>query len=58
VKGMNCTDLLKVIWKQYPSVPNTHGTKVTLGFAMKNLGFDSKDHSNVPYYKAVPLKVA
>ena len=58
VKGMNCTDLLKVIWKQYPSVPNTHGTKVTLGFAMKSLGFDSKDHSNVPYYKAVPLKVA
>ena len=58
VKGMNCTDLLKVIWKQYPSVPNTHGTKVTLGFAMKSLGFDSKDHSNVPYYKAIPLKVA
>ena len=58
VRGMNCTELLGIIRKQYPSLPNTHSVKIQLGSAMKSLGFESKDHSNVPFYKAVPLKAA
>ena len=58
VRGMNSTELLGIIRKQYPSLPNTHSVKIQLGSAMKSLGFESKDHSNVPFYKAVPLKAA
>ena len=58
VKSMSCSELLKIIRRQYPSVPDTHSSKITIGIAMNSFGYESKDHSNVPYYKAVPLKVA
>ena len=55
VKTMNSTELLKIIQREYPSVPSTHGTKVSIGTAMKELGFEHKEHSHVAYYKVVPL---
>ena len=58
VKTISCTEMISIIQKDYPSVKNNHSTKVTLGSAMKELGFEQKKHSNVAYYKAVPLKAA
>ena len=29
-----------------------------VGLAMKALGYESTDHSNVPFYKVVPLHAA
>ena len=58
VKTMNSTEMLKIIQKEYPSVKNTHGTKVSIGTAMKELGFEHKEHSHVAYYKVVPLHTA
>jgi predicted P-loop ATPase len=58
VKTMNSTEMLKIIQKEYPSVQSTHGTKVSIGTAMKELGFEHKEHSHVAYYKVVPLHSA
>ena len=55
VKTMNSTEMLKIIQREYPSVPSTHGTKVSIGTAMKELGFEHKEHSHVAYYRVVPL---
>ena len=58
VKTMNSTEMLKIIQREYPSVQSTHGTKVSIGTAMKELGFEHKEHSHVAYYKVVPLHTA
>ena len=55
VKTMNSTEMLKIIQREYPSVPSTHGKKVSIGTAMKELGFEHKEHSHVAYYKVVQL---
>ena len=57
-KMMNSKMLLLQIQKDYPSVEINHGNKVRIGKAMSSLGYESADHSNVPYYKVIPLKVA
>ena len=58
VKTMNSTEMLKIIQREYPSVQSTHGTKVSIGTAMKELGFEHKEHSHMAYYKVVPLHSA
>ena len=58
VKTMNSTQMLEVICKEYPSVKINHSTKVHLGFAMKELGFEHSKTGNVAYYKVVPVKAA
>jgi hypothetical protein len=58
VKAMNSQQLLEVIKKEYPSLPATHSTKVHLGLAMKELGFERISHGNQAFYKAVPQKAA
>ena len=58
VKTMNSTEMLKIIRREYPSVKNTHGTKVSIGTAMKELGFEHKEHSHMAFYKVVPLHSA
>ena len=35
-----------------------HGNKVRVGQAMKTLGYESADRSNVTFYKVIPLKAA
>jgi predicted P-loop ATPase len=57
-KLMNSKMLLTHIQHQYPSVDINHGNKVRIGQAMTNLGYESADHSNVPFYKVIPLEAA
>ena len=57
-KLMNGDQLIAVIQGEYPTLPNTPGTKVKLGKAMKALGYESKSHSNIPFYQVVPLKAS
>ena len=58
VKTMNSIQVLKVIQAQYPLVKTNHSTKVHLGQAMKELGFEHTEHSYVAYYKVIPIKAA
>ena len=59
VKAMNCTQMLELISKEYPSLKKTVSTKVHLGLAMKELGYEYITHANMAFYKAVPIdKVA
>ena len=55
---MSSKMLLGHIQKLYPSVDINHGNKVRVGQAMSTLGYEFADHSNVPFYKVIPLKVA
>jgi len=57
-KSMNSKMMLKQIQKDYPSVEITHSNRIKIGLAMKALGYESTDHSNVPFYKVVPIKAA
>ena len=58
MKPMNGGDIIKLIQKEYPSVKSDHSTKVHLGFAMKELGFEHTYRGNIVHYRVVPLKVA
>ena len=57
-QSLTSTEVLKVIRADFPSVEITQGTKVSLGQAMKELGFTHTAAKNVPHYKVIPLKVA
>ena len=57
-KLMNSKMLLSHIQHYYPSVDTSHGNKVRVGQAMTTLGYESADHSNVPFYKVIPLNAA
>ena len=57
-KLMNSKMLLEHIQHAYPSIDISHGNKVRVGQAMKTLGYESTDHSNIPFYKVIPLKAA
>ncbi|WP_028902932.1 VapE domain-containing protein [Prevotella sp. P6B4] len=58
VKAMNCTQMLELISKEYPSLKKTISTKVHLGFAMKDLGFEHTERGHVKYYNVVPVDAA
>ena len=55
---MKSGDIVKLIQSEYPSIKNDHSTKVHLGLALKELGFEGKDHGHQTYYKVIPLKAA
>lgn len=57
-KLMNTKMLLSHIQKEYPTVEINHGNKVRVGVAMTNLGYNYADHSNVAFYKVIPLRAA
>ena len=57
-KSMNSKMMLKYIQKDYPSVEINHSNRIKVGLAMKALGFGWTDHSNVPFYKVVPISAA
>jgi len=57
-QSLTSTEVLKVIQADFPSVEITQGTKVSLGQAMKELGFTHTAAKNVPHYKVIPLKAA
>ena len=58
VKSMNTTEMLEIIHDAYPNVAVTTKAKVELGRALVSLDYEHKSHSNVAYYKAVPLHAA
>ena len=55
---MKSGEIVELIRHEYPSIQNTHSTKVSLGIAMKELGFEGKDHNHQTYYKVVSLLAA
>lgn len=57
-KAMSSTDLLHMIRNEYPLVADTHSSKVHIGLAMKDFGYEFTIRSNVPFYKVVPLLAA
>lgn len=58
VKVMNCTQMLELISKEYPSLKKTVSTKVHLGLAMKDLGFEHTERGHVKFYNVVPVDAA
>lgn len=58
VVKMNCTQILDEIAKEFPSLKKTMSTKVHLGYAMKNLGFNHTERGHVKFYDVVPTKAA
>ena len=58
VKSLSTTEMLELIRNEYPNVTITTKAKVELGRALVSLNYEQKSHSNVAYYKAVPLHVA
>ena len=58
VKSLNCGEIIGILQRDYPSVKNDHTTKIRLGKAMMEMGYEHKEHSHVAYYKAVPRKAA
>ena len=57
-KSMNSKMMLKHMQKDYPTLEITHSNRIKVGLAMKALGYESTDRSNVAFYKVVPVKVA
>ena len=55
---MKSGEIVSLIRREYPSIKNDHSTKIHLGMAMKELGFEGKTHGNQTYYKVIPLKAA
>ena len=55
-KAMNSSQLLEMIRKEYPSVKKDHSTKVHVGLAMKELGYEHTTRAHVKYYKVVPCR--
>jgi predicted P-loop ATPase len=55
VKTMNSAELIKIIQHEYPLIKNNHSTKVHLGLAMKDMGFEHTRRGNVMFYR-VALK--
>jgi predicted P-loop ATPase len=58
VKPLNCTQMLTLMQQEYPTLTISRSARVYLGLAMKELGYDVVHYGNVPFYKAVPQKVA
>ena len=55
---LNCGDILKMIQQEYPAVKSDRSTRVHLGLAMRELGFENVVRSHISYYKTIPLKAA
>ena len=57
-KRMNSTEILNEIRNEYPSIPNTINSKVTVGIAMKLLGYEHTECSHVKYYRVIRREAA
>ena len=55
---MDCKQLLELVQKEYPLVPNTRSTRIHIGLAMKECGYELTKRGNRPYYKVIPLRAA
>ena len=54
-QSMDCKQLLELVQKEYPLVANTRSTKIHIGLAMKEFGYELTKRGNRPYYKVVPI---
>ncbi len=50
--------ILKMIQTEFPSIKSDHSTKVHIGLAMKELGFEHTLYHNKVCYRVIPVKVA
>ena len=57
-KYMNCGDILREIQQEYPSVKSDRSTRIHLGLAMREMGFEHVLRKNISYYKIAHQKVA
>ena len=57
-QAMDCRQLLEIVQKEYPLVTNTRSTRIHIGLAMKEFGYELTKRGNRPFYKVVPLKRA
>ena len=55
---MSSSDILGVIRKEFPSVPNTMSSKVTIGLTLKEQGYEYMECSHVKFYRVIALKSA
>jgi hypothetical protein len=53
-ESLNCSDLMNIITKVYPSVKDSFRMRVCLGKAMNALGFQSTNCGHVAHYKVIP----
>ena len=51
VKTMNSAELIKMIQHEYPLIKSNHSTKIHLGLAMKEMGFEHTHRGNVMFYR-------
>ena len=54
-QAMDCKQLLELVQKEYPLVQNTRSTKIHIGLAMKESGYESTKRGNRPFYKVIPI---
>ena len=57
-KALTCTQLMKAIQHDYPTLPSTVGTRMGIGQCMRELGYEYYTHAHVHYYYVVPLRAA
>jgi predicted P-loop ATPase len=55
---MKSGEIVELVRREYPSIKNNHSTKIHLGMAMKELGFEGKSHGGQTYYRIIPMKAA
>ena len=58
VKAMNGTQMLTLLRQEYPSLKINHSTRIHLGQAMKELGFEHTERGHVAFYRVVPKTAA
>jgi predicted P-loop ATPase len=58
LKPLFSGQILKMIQTEYPSIKSDHSTKVHIGLAMKELGFEHTLYHNKVCYRVIPVKVA
>ena len=54
-QAMDCKQLLELVQKEYPLVQNTRSTKIHIGLAMKESGYESTKRGNRAFYKVIPI---
>ena len=57
-KALNTSEIIKIMQHDYPSLKCDQKTKVALGIAMTDLGYEHTNPKNKSHYKAIPLKIA
>ncbi len=55
---MKSGEIVELIRHEYPTIKNSHSTKVQLGLALRELGYEGREHGHQVYYRVIPLKAA